>query len=233
MTAYPQYSAQALPRWPFGQLQAVAIAADNDGDVVQTADGRVGIVQGVGGGNDAVSVGDPVVFKTVGVYEIASASATVLAAGVKAYWDPVACQIVAAAGGANGAYYAGIVAKAKAAGATTVFVDINVAATLTATLDTAAIIAAAGTTQAGATAIATKVAFVTGANNAAGVALPPPVLGLTITVVNEVANKTLAVYPHGTEQIDAGGASTAYTAAAATTTTFRSDGTNWFSQSAT
>jgi predicted RecA/RadA family phage recombinase len=229
VTAYPQSAAQALHRYPFGEVHQVAAQADNGGDVLQLADGRIGIVQGIGGGNDAVAIGDPENVRTTGVYDMACASATTLANGAKAYWDPVACQIVNAAGGANGAYYAGVAVQAKTAGQLWARVDINVVPTLTATLDTAATIAAAGANQGAATPITTKLVFVSGANAAKGVALPAVALGLTVTVVNEAA-AVLLVYPHGTEQIDGGGASTAANQVASKTQVYRCDGTNWYSQ---
>jgi hypothetical protein len=65
--------------------------------------------------------------------------------------------------------------------------------------------------QAGATAITTSIArFTTVANNGDSALLMPAAPGLAITVINaSTANKTMAVYPNGTDQINGLGASLA------------------------
>ena len=70
MTAYAQYNAEALFRDPFGEFQLKATQANNGGDVLELATGLLAVVQTLGGGNDAIAVGDPFVAKTIGVYDL-------------------------------------------------------------------------------------------------------------------------------------------------------------------
>ena len=203
MTAYAAFAANALFRYPFGQIHQAATQVNNDGDVIQLNDGRVGIVSGVGAGADAVAVGDPLTLCTNGVYQPASASATLFTVGQKVYWDPVAFAAVTNPGGANAAYYAGVAVPpgvagngvtsttvAKASGATSVWVDINV---VPPTGSIPATVAAAGTNQATAAAIPVDASFVlvSGGNNAVGVVLNA---GCTVKLKNG-ANSPLFVYP--------------------------------------
>ena len=74
--------------------------------------------------------------------------------------------------------------------------------------------AAAGSDQAGATALAARLAFVTGANGTAGVKLPVnPSEGTTFYVYN-TANAVLKVYPGSGDAISAAGSDTAVNVAA-------------------
>ena len=125
MTAYAQYSAKALLRYPEGQYHSIANQTDNDGDVIQLADGRIGVVAGLGGGVDGVSIGDPVVIYDLGIFEFQCNNATAFTQGQLVYWDPINLQIVASYSAANATFLAGFVTKAVASGATSVLVDIN------------------------------------------------------------------------------------------------------------
>ena len=125
MTAYAQYAAKALLRYPEGQYHSIAAQANNDGDVLQLADGRIGVVAGVGGGVDGVSIGDPLVIYDLGIFEFQCNTGTAFTQGQMVYWDPINLQIVAAYNAANATYVAGFVTKAVASGATSVLVDIN------------------------------------------------------------------------------------------------------------
>ncbi len=124
MTAYAQYSAMALFRYPDGQIHQIATQANNDGDVIQLADGRLGVVAGVGGGVDNISIGDPENIWNAGVFEMLSNGAA-FTQGQTVYWDPILKQIVPTYNAADATYLAGFVTKAVSAGGTTVLVDIN------------------------------------------------------------------------------------------------------------
>lgn len=236
MTAYAQYTAQALHRYPFGEVHQVATQADNGGDVIQLADGRLGVVQGIGGGNDAVAIGDMETIRTVGVYQFPCGSSVTLANGAKAYWDPVALTIVTTGGNANGSYYAGAVVMAKVSGVTSILVDINVpvVATSAAALDATATITATGTTVATAAPLTSKLNFVNNGTATTGIAvsLPAPVAGLVITVVNSWGTSINVFASTTAIKID-NAANTAVAVAGYGTSTFRSDGTAWYSQTAT
>jgi hypothetical protein len=204
MTAYAQYTAQALHRYPFGEVHQVATQVDNGGDVIQLADGRIGVVQGVGGGNDAVAIGDMETLRTVGTYQFPAATSLVLANGSKAYWDPVALQIVAAGGNANGSYYAGLLVMAKVSGVATILVDINAVSPAQGTVDVATV-AAQGTNQATAAQVGGGFVLVTGGNSSAGVILTAE---QTVKLKNG-ANAPLFVYPPVGAQINGLAANTA------------------------
>jgi hypothetical protein len=125
MTAYAQYSAKALFRYPDGQIHQIATQANNDGDVIQLQDGRLGVVQGLGGGVDGISVGDPEVIFNAGIFELLCNTSTTFTQGTLCWWDPVAMTIVGSYNAAHATYAAGFVAKSVASGASTVLVDIN------------------------------------------------------------------------------------------------------------
>jgi hypothetical protein len=137
------------------------------------------------------------------VFQFVSASGTVFTVGQKVYWDPVALAAVTTPGGANGAYYAGVAVPpgvagngvtgtttAKASGATSVWLDINV---VTPSGSVPASVAAVGTNQATAAAIPLDAGFilVTGGNTSTGVILNP---GQAVKIKNG-ANAPLFVYP--------------------------------------
>ena len=232
MSAYAQYTAKALLRYLFGEYQQKATQANNGGDVIQLADGRIGVVMTLGGGNDAVSTNDPVALRTTGVFEIASASGTVLAQGVPAYWDPVAAQIVGSGGGANKAVYAGVTAKAKVSGATTVYVDINVAVPGQG-MPLAVISASQTSGQANATKLLAKTNIVETSAAQGYVALPAPFFGATCKVMNPTG-QTVTVYPNAAEGllIGAAGSAASYAVTTGKTVTFEFDGTNWYAPGA-
>lgn len=98
-------------------LQATAGAAYDCGDVVQLA-GFAGIVEGLSG----VASGDKMNVRIRGVFDIACASGTTLAAGVRCEWDDTAKLVVAAAGGD---FELGTVVKAKVSGELVARVAIN------------------------------------------------------------------------------------------------------------
>ena len=123
MTQYPAYNAIALPRYPFDQIHAVAVQADNDGDVVQLASGLFGVVQGVGGGNDAVAVGDPVCFRIAGVYDVLANTADIYADGAPVFFDTVNLIAVTTASGT--CFYLGSAVGAKLSGSNRVRVLLN------------------------------------------------------------------------------------------------------------
>lgn len=232
MTAYAQFTAQALHRYPFGEVHQVATQADNGGDVLQLADGRIAIVQGAGGGNDAVAVGDMETLRTVGTYQfpvVSGITASSLANGTLMYWDPVAIGMTTSGGNANGSYYAGPLVMAKAAGIATCLVDINILPPNTQDLDTFGILAAAGSISSGAAQIVSQRCYVTGANGTKAVKLPAPAQDLAVTVINE-ANAMLLIIGHGSETIDGIAGATGINVPGVCVITFRSDGTNWYSQ---
>ena len=224
MTAYAQTAAVALPRYPFGQIHAIAAVAYTDGDIVLLSDGRIGVVSG----QEAIAINDPVCFLTTGVIEIASASGTVLAVGVNAYFDPTAKQVVTTAGGTNGAYYAGKVAKAKASGTTSVLVDINVAGSGGGAFDSTA---PAGTNLATAAQIVGSIYWPAsaGVDGTKGAKLPAPAAGVLVRVVNDHASNALKIYSP-TGNIDGTIGTTASSVAAGKTQVYVSDGTNYRSQ---
>lgn len=232
MTAYAQYTAQALRRYPFGEYQQKATQVDNGGDVIQIADGRIAIVETLGGGNEAIAVNDPETLYTTGVFEIASASATVLAQGVPAYWDPVAAQIIGTGGGTHGAVYAGLVVKAKVSGATTVYVDIN-AAVPGQGMPLAVISASQTSGQANATKLLAKTNIVETSAAGGYVALPPPFFGETCKIMNP-SGQTITVYPNAAEGllIGAAGSASSYAVTTGKSVTFEFDGTNWYAPAA-
>jgi len=250
MTAYAQYTAKALLRLPFGEVQQKAAASYNNGNtaapynggtVVQLADGRAAIVQTLGGGNDAAASGDPIVLKYVGQFDLQCLSATTFADGAKAYWDPVANGpdgtpgvVVTTGGNGNGSFYIGLVQGAKSAGQTTVRVDLNGYAVTAATLDNTATITATGTTVATAAPLTSKLNFVNNGTATTGIAvsLPAPVAGLVITVVNSWGTSINVFASTTAIKID-NAANTAVAVAGYGTSMFRSDGTAWYSQTAT
>ncbi|MGO9111162.1 MAG: capsid cement protein [Thermoguttaceae bacterium] len=246
MTAYAQYAAQALFRYPYGQIHHLAASGDfasggntypaNDGDVLQLADGRIAIIAGVGGGADAAQSGDMLSVYTLGVFQFVCPSATTFSDGAKAYWDPVALTIVTTGGNGNGSFYAGLVIGAKVAGALSVLVDINVpaGALSAAALDATATITATGTTVATAAPLTSKLNFVNNGTASTGIAvsLPAPVAGLAITVVNSWGTSINVFASNTTIKID-NAANTAVAVAGYGTSVFRSDGTAWYSQTAT
>ena len=94
---------------------------------------------------------------------------------------------------------------------------------------TSATVAAAGTTQGGATALTTSYNVVTSSGaSALGVVLPTATAGLIVVVVNKATN-TLNVYPAGSAAIDGAGASTAVSLVVGATVTYEAaSGTQWY-----
>lgn len=109
---------EAIYRLPEDEREVTLSAAQKGGDIVQTADGYAGVIQGVG---DYAS-GDIVKVKVKGVFEVASASATTFSAGAICEWDDGATAAVA---NAAGDFDLGVVVKAKTSGQTTVLVSLN------------------------------------------------------------------------------------------------------------
>ena len=124
MTAYPQFNAMALPRYPFGEIHQTATQTNNDGDVVQLGSGLFGVVSGLGAGTDAIAVGDPVCFKIVGIYDLLKNSTTdTYADGAPVYWDTTNNVAKTAAG--SGINYIGFAVGATASGTSRVRVMLN------------------------------------------------------------------------------------------------------------
>jgi len=89
--------------------------------------------------------------------------------------------------------------------------------------------AAAGSDQAGATAMTAENNFVTAADDAKGVKLPTAVAGMQILVKNTVANKILKVYPASGGTINALSPDAAISMAAGTSAIFAaSSATQWY-----
>ena len=125
MTAYAQSTAQALYRNPFGELQVKATQADNGGDVILMANGMLGVVQTLGGGNDAIASGDPLVVKQVGVFDLIShATSDTYTDGYAVYWDTVANVAYSTLANGN-CVYAGTCVGGKLAGASRVTTNLN------------------------------------------------------------------------------------------------------------
>jgi predicted RecA/RadA family phage recombinase len=118
MTAFPQYSATALPRYPWDEVTFVSTAVYQPGAIVQLADGRAAVYTGL----EANAIGDPVTFKTQGVFEVVSASATTFSSGAQVNWDAVGAAAVAKS---SGSFYLGAAVQAKVAGTTSVLVALN------------------------------------------------------------------------------------------------------------
>jgi predicted RecA/RadA family phage recombinase len=118
MTAFAQYSATALPRYPWDEVTFISAAVYQPGAIIQLADGRAAVFTGL----EANAIGDPVTFKAAGVYEVVSASATTFAIGAQVNWDAVG---VAAVAKGNGSFYLGAAVQAKVAGDVTVLVALN------------------------------------------------------------------------------------------------------------
>ncbi|HBF33131.1 TPA: hypothetical protein DDW35_01080 [Candidatus Sumerlaeota bacterium] len=95
------------------------------GQVVQLAEGRVGIVQGLNSG--ALVTGESVALATQGVFDINAASATTFSAGDEVFWDSSASAAVPASVSldASADFYLGVATAAKTSGQTTVKVDLN------------------------------------------------------------------------------------------------------------
>ncbi len=124
MTAYPQTNAVALHRGPLGQKQMVATQVNNDGDVVQLAEGIFGVVRGLAGGNGAIAIGDPVEFSTIGVYAVLCAATTdTYADGAAVYFDTV--NNYATTTGSATCLYLGTACGAKTTGSKRVRVTLN------------------------------------------------------------------------------------------------------------
>lgn len=109
---------EARPVHVFQSEEAVAAAAYEPGQVVQLADGRAAVVQGV----RAVESGETYSAITRGDIEFASASATTFSAGADVGWDDDANEAVAAA---SGDFRIGVVKMAKTSGQTIVRVALN------------------------------------------------------------------------------------------------------------
>lgn len=82
------------------------------------------------------------------------------------------------------------------------------------------VVAATGANASDGAALTKDVNLITGADNTTCVVLPASVVGECITVVNTVANKTLPVFPAGTDNINGLGAGTAFTMGPARAATF-------------
>ena len=125
MTAYAQSTAQALYRNPFGELQVKATQADNGGDVILMGNGMLGVVQTLGGGNDAIASGDPLVVRQVGVFDLIShATSDTYTDGYAVYWDTVANVAYPTLANGN-CVYAGTCVGGKLAGASRVTTNLN------------------------------------------------------------------------------------------------------------
>lgn len=94
-------------------------------------------------------------------------------------------------------------------------------------------IAASGSTQATATAIAKEMNLVTTVTSGTGVLLPPAVAGMAITIINTSAN-SLLVYPHVGGNINGAAANTAFTQPSGATLQFVTPNTtDWYTVGAT
>ena len=91
-------------------------------------------------------------------------------------------------------------------------------------------IAAAGNSQATATAIVDQVTYVTGADNTKGVVLPLAAPAGSVFIVHNTGSATtLALYPNTSDKINGGTANAAVTVAAEETAILiQADSTNWY-----
>ncbi len=98
-----------------------------------------------------------------------------------------------------------------------------------ASLTTVGVVAAAGSTQGGAAALAGGYNAVTGADDAKGVVLPTWAANLVVVVINTVSNKKLLVYPATGADINGGSANAAFTMGSARAGAFIATTTgHWF-----
>jgi predicted RecA/RadA family phage recombinase len=107
---------EAIKRGEWDELHLIAAADYDDGDVLLLS-GRPGVVEG------PVLTGESFNFRTAGAYDVAMASATVVAAGVAIYFDDATKKAVVAGGG--GECFLGVSDKAKAAGDLVIRVSIG------------------------------------------------------------------------------------------------------------
>lgn len=94
-------------------------------------------------------------------------------------------------------------------------------------MDAIQAIVPAGTTQGGATVITSPLCNAAATSANTGVLLPVAENKPAYVVRNGDGANALKVYPNGTAQINAGGASVAFSIAASKSAVFFSDGTNW------
>ena len=137
---------------------------NTQGDIVQLADGRIAVVEGL----ESVADGDPLSGAVTGQFDILkNATSDTYALGAPVFYDPT--NKVAKTAAAAGYYYAGRCVKASASGDVYAYTDIN--ATETNREPTAAV-TATGSAQGDAAGLIEGFNVVTGADGTKGVVLP-------------------------------------------------------------
>lgn len=119
-------SAEVTGYSPAGEITEVAAAVYASGEVVQLADGRAAYADTL----SPIAVGDAVTFRTQGIVDLLSASATTFTKGDYVYWDASA-NLAITAPGADEDFFVGVAVKAKANGDVTVKTELNVVPTRT------------------------------------------------------------------------------------------------------
>lgn len=114
-------SAEVTGYSPAGEITEVAAAVYASGEVVQLADGRAAYADTL----SPIAVGDAVTFRTQGIVDLLSASATTFTKGDYVYWDASA-NLAITAPGADEDFFVGVAVKAKANGDVTVKTELNV-----------------------------------------------------------------------------------------------------------
>ena len=119
MTAYATFTPQALHREEFATRQYTATADGKGGDLIQCADGLVGVVAGM----KPYLNGDIITLRLVDAYDVPCASGTGFADGVDVYWN--SSTKLAVATPPTPGFFIGPARGAKASGATAVRVLLN------------------------------------------------------------------------------------------------------------
>lgn len=115
---------QGRPMYPGTEVQYLAGGALLDGEVVQVADGRAGVITGAGTG---AASGEKVTAQVGGVVDLLTATGATFEAGERVWWDGTNLEVVAQ-GDADADFYLGVTVAAKASGPTVVGVALNASA---------------------------------------------------------------------------------------------------------
>jgi len=190
----------ALRRNLLGTVPHIAASAYGPGTIVQIADGRIGVFEGL----SSPSTNDLVDLAVAGQFDVVkNATSDTYSVGAPVYWDPT--NNVAKTTSAGGYYYVGRCVIASVSGDTYVYTDLNAVAPKRYPTAT---VAAAGSAQGDAAALIEGFNIVTGANGTVGVILPTAVAGMEV-IIKGTTSGVLKVYPAGSGIINALSASAA------------------------
>jgi len=181
------------------------------GAVVITADGRIGVVNGLRG----IAANEWGTLAVAGHFDFCKVTGA-LSVGDRVYWNPTGDPVVGTAGTgaatgtvANGLKLAGIVEYAAASGDATVRILLNEANSFRGPNRPPVLaVTAAGSTIADAAQLIEGLNIVTGADGTKGVILPVAVAGMTVEVKGVTAG-VLKIYPVSGSTINALSASAA------------------------